>query len=116
MPGSIDVYLGGRIRELRKARRWTQADLGSIVNTRFQQIQKYEVAENRMSAAVLWRLATALGVEVQQLFEGFEAAALASAEPRTFVPSDLLQASGEPAVPVGAELGIPGRLNVVAPL
>ncbi|MGZ3404609.1 MAG: helix-turn-helix domain-containing protein, partial [Phenylobacterium sp.] len=39
---------------------------------RFQQIQKYESAANRMSAAVLWRLAKVLQVDVRYFFDGLE--------------------------------------------
>jgi transcriptional regulator with XRE-family HTH domain len=37
---------------------------------RFQQIQKYECAANRTSAAVLWKLACALDVNVHYFYEG----------------------------------------------
>ncbi|MFL5296289.1 MAG: helix-turn-helix domain-containing protein [Phenylobacterium sp.] len=71
MPDSIDLHLGKRLRHERRLRGWTQTSLGAAVGLRFQQIQKYECADNRMSAAMLWRLARALEVEVQQFFEGF---------------------------------------------
>jgi transcriptional regulator with XRE-family HTH domain len=48
----------------------TQADVGSRCGVRFQQIQKYECAANHMSASMLWRIAEALGVEVQYFFDG----------------------------------------------
>ena len=50
----------------------TQQDLGVACGVRFQQIQKYESASNRMSAAVLWRLAKVLQVDVRYFFDGLE--------------------------------------------
>ena len=50
----------------------TQQDLGFACGVRFQQIQKYESAANRMSAAVLWRLSKVLQVDVRYFFDGLE--------------------------------------------
>jgi len=36
----------------------------------FQQIQKYEAAVSRLSAAKLWEISNALGVEVSYFFDG----------------------------------------------
>ena len=57
----------------------TQQDLGGACGVRFQQIQKYESAANRMSAAVLWRLAKVLQVDVRYFFDGLETSAPTSA-------------------------------------
>ena len=52
---------GSNLRYLRTARRLTQAEVGHLINIRFQQIQKYEAGTNGLSA---WRL--------KQLAELFE--------------------------------------------
>ena len=44
---------GSNLRYLRTARRLTQAEVGHLLNIRFQQIQKYEAGTNCLSA---WRL------------------------------------------------------------
>ena len=44
---------GSNLRSLRTARRLTQAEVGHLLNIRFQQIQKYEAGTNCLSA---WRL------------------------------------------------------------
>jgi transcriptional regulator with XRE-family HTH domain len=41
---------------------------------RFQQIQKYECAANRMSAARLWQLSEVLEVPISYFYEGLSAA------------------------------------------
>jgi transcriptional regulator with XRE-family HTH domain len=66
----VDVQLGRRLRSRRRLLGLTQQELGAACGVRFQQIQKYECAANRMSASVLWRLASALGVDVRYFFDG----------------------------------------------
>jgi transcriptional regulator with XRE-family HTH domain len=66
----VDVHIGKRLRWRRRAMGMTQADLAAFAGVRFQQIQKYECAANRTSAAVLWKLACALGVNVYYFYEG----------------------------------------------
>ena len=72
MSERVDVHLGKRLRWRRKSIGLTQQDVGAALGMRFQQIQKYECAMNRMSAAVLWRLAIVLDVDVRYFFEGLE--------------------------------------------
>ena len=88
MDESVDTHLGKRLRWRRRHMGLTQQDLGVACGVRFQQIQKYESASNRMSAAVLWRLAKVLQVDVRYFFDGLEI------NPR---PSDarLIQGDGE---------------------
>jgi transcriptional regulator with XRE-family HTH domain len=66
----VDIHIGQRLRQRRKSLRLTQSDLGMSCGVRFQQIQKYESAVQRMSAAMLWRFASALGVGAQYFYEG----------------------------------------------
>ena len=48
----------------------TQQHIGQALGVRFQQVQKYECAANRMSAAVLWKLTKILDVDVRYFFDG----------------------------------------------
>jgi transcriptional regulator with XRE-family HTH domain len=73
MTDDIDVHLGRRLRRRRRLLGLTQQELARVCGVRFQQIQKYECAANRMSAARLWRLAEALEAPVSYFFEGFTA-------------------------------------------
>jgi transcriptional regulator with XRE-family HTH domain len=66
----IDLHLGRRLRRRRRLVGLTQQQLAQAVGVRFQQIQKYECGANRVSAARLWRIATALEVPVNYFFEG----------------------------------------------
>jgi transcriptional regulator with XRE-family HTH domain len=66
----IDLHLGRRLRRRRRLLGLTQQQLASVVGVRFQQIQKYECGANRISAARLWRIASALEVPVGYFYDG----------------------------------------------
>src|ERR1700748_2864994 len=66
----IDIPLGRRLRRRRRILGLTQQQLAGACGVRFQQIQKYECAANRMSAARLWQLAEVLEVPVSYFYEG----------------------------------------------
>ncbi len=66
----IDSHLGRRLRRRRRLLGLTQQELAHACGVRFQQIQKYECAANRMSAARLWQLAEVLEVPVSYFYEG----------------------------------------------
>lgn len=61
---------GRRLRWLRRVRGMSQSDLAQACGVSYQQIQKYETAASRVSAAMLWRMAVALGTEVQFFYDG----------------------------------------------
>lgn len=69
MNDEIDVHLGRRLRRRRRLLGLTQQQLAGACGVRFQQIQKYECAANRMSAARLWQLAEVLKVPVSYFYE-----------------------------------------------
>jgi len=78
-PDSIaDWHLGRQLRRRRRMLRLTQQQVAIAVGVRFQQIQKYECGETRISAARLWNLAKVLDVPVGYFFES-----LSQAEHRT---------------------------------
>src|ERR1043165_1609983 len=66
----IDIHLGRRLRRRRRILGLTQQQLAGAWGVRFQQIQKYECAANRMSAARLWQLAEVLEVPISYFYEG----------------------------------------------
>ena len=70
MNDEIDVHLGRRLRRRRRLLGLTQQQLASACGVRFQQIQKYECAANRMSAARIWQLSEVLQVPVSYFYEG----------------------------------------------
>jgi transcriptional regulator with XRE-family HTH domain len=70
MCDEIDIHLGRRLRRRRRLLGLTQQELAEACGVRFQQIQKYECAANRMSAARLYQLSQVLEVPVSYFYEG----------------------------------------------
>ena len=73
MPHPIDIHVGKRIRHRRWEIGMSQHDLAESVGVRFQQIQKYELGTNRVSASRLWDIAEAMRTPVETFFSGKEA-------------------------------------------
>lgn len=65
----IDIYVGGRLRLARNMHGLSQSYLGSCVDVSFQQIQKYEMGTNRISASKLAWFARLLGVPVYFFYQ-----------------------------------------------
>ena len=64
-PDGVDIYIGDIIRKIRTGRKLSQRKLAQYVGVSYQQIQKYETAQNRLPAAHLLRIAKALDLPVQ---------------------------------------------------
>jgi transcriptional regulator with XRE-family HTH domain len=65
-----DIELGKRIRLRRVELRISQTQLGEQIGVSFQQLQKYEKGVNRVGAARLQQIATALNVPVTFFYDG----------------------------------------------
>lgn len=63
----LDREIGARLRFARRVRGLNQAELGRAINVSFQQVQKYELGSNRISASALILLARALEVSPLEL-------------------------------------------------
>ena len=68
-PGSVDEYIGARMREGRLALNMSQEGLSDVLGISFQQIQKYEKGANRVSAARLFEICEALEISLASMFE-----------------------------------------------
>jgi transcriptional regulator with XRE-family HTH domain len=68
--GEHDVELGKRIRLRRVELKISQSELADQLGVTFQQVQKYEKGVNRVGAARLQLVATALDVPVTFFFDG----------------------------------------------
>ncbi len=68
----VDGHVGRRVRERRREIGMTLAKLGNALGVTFQQVQKYEVGLNRVSASRLWDIAKALEVDVGYFFEDIQ--------------------------------------------
>ena len=70
MANEIDAYVGQRLHQRRWMLGLTQQQLGDRIGIKFQQVQKYETGQNRISASRLWELSKATEVEISYFFEG----------------------------------------------
>jgi len=68
--GKPDIEMGKRIRLRRVEQKMSQAELGDHLGVSFQQVQKYEKGVNRVGAARLQQVATALDVPVTYFYDG----------------------------------------------
>lgn len=67
----VDVYLGQRIRLGRESRGLSGKALAGELRISWQQLDKYERATNRVSAARLYQIAQVLELPVSWFYEGF---------------------------------------------
>ncbi|GAA0641290.1 helix-turn-helix domain-containing protein [Brevundimonas lenta] len=73
-PDDVDAFVGARIGLRRTALGLSQSALALRVGVSFQQVQKYETGQNRISASRLHRVATVLGTSVEAFFPPVETA------------------------------------------
>jgi transcriptional regulator with XRE-family HTH domain len=64
----IDAHVGASIRARRKELHLSMIELGNVVGITYQQVQKYELGVNRVSASKLHQIAEALCVPVASFF------------------------------------------------
>ncbi|KAA6490845.1 XRE family transcriptional regulator [Agrobacterium sp. ICMP 7243] len=66
----VDRHVGQQIRIFRIQSNLSQGDLGKGVGVSLQQMQKYESGKNRVSASMLFKMASYLRIPVARFFEG----------------------------------------------
>ena len=79
------LYIGGRIRALRKSRGWSQADLASRLGATQAQVSKWELGKIDPSATNIVRLSRVFDVPVAYLCDGVDA----GEQIQTEAPGDL---------------------------
>ena len=89
-PDPIDVHVGRRIRDRRRALEISQERLAEGIGVTFQQVQKYEKGTNRVSASKLFQTAGVLRTDISHFFEGLATPAAGFAEPGVNFVHDLL--------------------------
>lgn len=64
----LDLEIGERVKLARKISGWSQQQLGDATGITFQQIQKYERGQNRISASRLVEIAKALNKPIAYFY------------------------------------------------
>lgn len=72
MAHPIDLFVAQKIRRTRLMRGMTQSVLADQIGCSFQQLQKYESGQNRVSASRLHEIAQALDVQPGTFFDGID--------------------------------------------
>lgn len=68
----IDIHVGEQLRKRRKQLHLSQAALGKMVGLSLQQIQKYELGKNRISAGKLYEFSLILRTSVSYFYDGIK--------------------------------------------
>jgi transcriptional regulator with XRE-family HTH domain len=68
----IDRHIGAKIQELRLAHGMSRQNLGEKIEVTHQQLQKYEIGSNRVSAGRLALIAKYLDTSVATFYEGLD--------------------------------------------
>jgi transcriptional regulator with XRE-family HTH domain len=81
MTHPTDEHVGQRLKNRRTVMGLTQSDVADHLGISFQQVQKYELGRNRISASKLHDIAQLLNVDIGYFFEGLD-----KPEPDTLAP------------------------------
>ncbi len=65
----VDMHVGARVRQRRVLQGMTQIELANALGLTFQQVQKYELGTNRISASRLHDLSRVFDVPINYFFE-----------------------------------------------
>lgn len=95
--------IGARIARARKARGFTQQQLGAVVGVSFQAVSKWETGQALPDVALLTRIADALGMTLDELVAGRGSAA--ASEPRAYWKQVLGVVTEDIHADVGGVLG-----------
>ena len=68
----IDVHVGQKIHQRRNELGLSLAVMSDRLGVTYQQIQKYEMGQNRISAGRLYAIAKSLDVPVGYFFQGLD--------------------------------------------
>lgn len=71
-PNSFDILVGQNLRTIRKLKCESQSTLAAAIGVTFQQVQKYERGENRISATRLYLAAEFFDIDLLCFYEGYK--------------------------------------------
>ena len=74
--GEVDQWVGRAVASLRQQRGLSQMALAKALGLSFQQVQKYEGGQNRLSAGRLFEVATVLYCRIEDFFPQQETTAV----------------------------------------
>lgn len=101
----VELLISKKLRQLRTQKEMTLEELGNVVGTSAQQIQKYESGQNRISSGVLLEIANALQTPIHIFYEGHIDAPMYSSTTQTtaLILNEEYSEYNEEAVELSAE-------------
>ena len=72
-PEDVSLHIGRRLGERRAELKLSLAEVSLRCHVSLQQIHRYEIGENTISAPMLWQLSKCLDVPIGYFFEGLRA-------------------------------------------
>ncbi len=72
MSHPVDIHVGKKLKQLRVLRGMTQTEVAQGLGISFQQVQKYELGRNRISASKLFEISRILNVAPSYFFDGLD--------------------------------------------
>lgn len=111
-PTLVDAHIGLRLRTRRSMLGLTQEKLAELLGITFQQVQKYENGQNRISASRLYDLSTILQIPVQFFFDDMDSQT-AQGSPRYLHAAAVPQIEDLPEPPFSDPLSLQCNLELV---
>lgn len=68
----IDRFIGQRLKSIRLKQRRSLNSVAEMLRVSFQQVQKYEMGQNKISVSNLYRISKEYEVPLSYFFEGYE--------------------------------------------
>ncbi len=65
----IDEHIGQKLREIRLIAKMSQEQVGELIGVSLQQVQKYEICTNRISAGKLYEFAKIFNQPISSFFD-----------------------------------------------
>jgi transcriptional regulator with XRE-family HTH domain len=72
-PEDLSLHIGQRLAQRRLELKLSLADVSDRCGVSLQQIHRYEIGQNAISAPMLWQLSKCLDAPIDYFFEGLDA-------------------------------------------
>lgn len=69
--GELDLFIGKKLRTFRSKFKWPLKTLADEIGISLQQLQRYELGENKISATMLYKITKIFNVKIEAFFTGF---------------------------------------------
>lgn len=100
LPHPVDIHIGLRLKELRRAKQLTQIELAQLLGISNQLMHRYEAGKTSLTSRRLYELSGALNVAVGHFFDGLKSNSQREPTDHVSTPDPILEQV--PKLPKGA--------------